>query len=89
MQPAPVEWYAASLQATMIAGLATLCGVLYSRYRKPYFLWWTIAWFFYSVRISAIFMFAFTELGIWLYVIQVAAGYTAVAMLWAAIVFFR
>lgn len=73
----------------MIAGLATLCGVLYSRYRKPYFLWWTIAWFFYSVRISAIFMFAFTELGIWLYVVQVAAGYTAVAMLWAAIVFFR
>jgi len=89
MHPAPVEWYAASVQAIIIAGLAALCGVLYSRYRKRYFLWWTIAWFFYSVRISAIFMFAFTEHGIWLYVVQVAAGYSAVALLWAAIVFSR
>jgi signal transduction histidine kinase len=89
MQPAPVEWYAASVQAIMIAALAALCGVLYSRYQKRYFLWWTIAWFFYSVRISAIFMFAFTEHSIWLYVVQVAAGYSAVALLWAAIVFSR
>jgi signal transduction histidine kinase len=41
------------------------------------------------VRISAIFMFAFTEHRIWLYVVQVAAGYSAVALLWAAIVFSR
>jgi signal transduction histidine kinase len=89
MQQAPVEWFAASLQAIIIAGLATLCGVLYSRYRKRYFLWWTIAWFFYSVRISAIFMFAFTEWTGWLFAMQVAAGYSAVALLWAAIVFAR
>jgi hypothetical protein len=45
LTPAPaVELHAALLQAAITAGLALLCGFLFSRYRKPYFGWWAIAW---------------------------------------------
>src|SRR5215207_7749778 len=44
LPPAPaVELHAALLQAAITAGLALLCGFLFSRYRKQYFGWWAIA----------------------------------------------
>ena len=41
------ELHAALLQAAVTLAVAVLCGVLYRRYRKPYFAWWAGAWALY------------------------------------------
>src|SRR5918993_911743 len=88
--PAPaVELHAALLQAAITAGLALLCGFLFSRYRKPYFGWWAIAWGLYFLRVVAITSFLHTSNWIWLYWHQVVTGWTALALLYAALVFSR
>jgi signal transduction histidine kinase len=88
--PAPaVELHAALLQAAITAGLALLCGFLFSRYRKPYFGWWAIAWSLYFLRVVAITSFLQTSDWIWLYWHQVVTGWTALALLYAALVFSR
>ena len=88
--PAPaVELHAALLQAAITAGLALLCGFLFSRYRKPYFGWWAIAWGLYFLRVVAISSFLHTSNWIWLYWHQVVTGWTALALLYAALVFSR
>jgi len=78
---------AALLQAVVIAALAALCGFLYSRYRKPYFRWWAGAWTLYLFRIGAIATFLVTRENAWLYWHQVLTGWTALALLYAALVF--
>jgi signal transduction histidine kinase len=88
--PAPaVELHAALLQAAITAGLALLCGFLFSRYRKPYFGWWALAWGLYFLRVVAITSFLHTSDWIWLYWHQVVTGWTALALLYAALVFSR
>jgi signal transduction histidine kinase len=88
--PAPaVELHAALLQAAITAGLALLCGFLFSRYRKPYFGWWAIAWGLYFLRVVAITSFLHTSNWIWLYWHQVVTGWTALALLYAALLFSR
>ena len=82
-----VELDAALLQATITAALAALCAFLYSRYRKPYFAWWAGAWGLYFLRIAAITSFLLTSQRIWLYWHQVVTGWTALALLYAALVF--
>jgi signal transduction histidine kinase len=82
-----VELDAALLQATITAALAVLCAFLYSRYRKPYFAWWAGAWGLYFLRIAAITSFLLTSHRIWLYWHQVVTGWTALALLYAALVF--
>ena len=90
LTPAPaVELHAALLQAAITAGLALLCGFLFSRYRKPYFGWWAIAWGLYFLRVIAITSFLHTSNWIWLYWHQVVTGWTALALLYAALVFSR
>ena len=90
LPPAPaVELHAALLQAAITAGLALLCGFLFSRYRKPYFGWWAIAWGLYFLRVVAITSFLHTSNWIWLYWHQVVTGWTALALLYAALVFSR
>ncbi len=91
MQPVlPVsEIQAALLQATITLGLVILCAWLYRQYRKPYFLWWAIAWGTYLLRIGAIVSFVFTNNRDWLYWHQVVTGWTALALLWAALIFSR
>ena len=42
------ELQAAFLQAAITAGLAVLCSILYFRFHKPYFLWWSLAWTLYQ-----------------------------------------
>ena len=64
-----------------------LCAFLYGRYRKPYFAWWAAAWGLYLVRIGAITSFLLTGSWIWLYWHQVVTGWTALALLYAALVF--
>ena len=92
MQVAPlptdaIELDAALLQAAITAALAALCAFLYSRYRKPYFAWWAGAWGLYFLRIAAITSFLLTSHRFWLYWHQVVTGWTALALLYAALVF--
>src|SRR6476469_10868918 len=82
-----IELDAAVLQATITLALAGLCGFLYTRYRKPYLAWWAGAWGLYFLRIAAITSFLLTSHRIWLYWHQVVTGWTALALLYAALVF--
>jgi signal transduction histidine kinase len=81
------EFHAALLQAVLTAAVALLCAYLYQRYRKPYFAGWAGAWALYVVRIGAITSFLLTGNWIWLYWHQVVTGWTALALLYAALVF--
>jgi signal transduction histidine kinase len=81
------ELQAAMLQAAITLGLVVLCLGLARRYRKPYFTWWAIAWAIYALRIGAISLFLITGARHWLYWHQVTTGWTALAILTAALIF--
>jgi signal transduction histidine kinase len=81
------ELAAAFLQAAITFGLVAVCGYMYVRYRKPYFALWALAWWLYSLRLGAIISFLATEEWGWLYWHQVTTGWTALALLWSALVF--
>jgi signal transduction histidine kinase len=83
----PVELDAALLQAAITTALAVLCAFLYGRYRKPYFAWWAASWGLYLLRIGAITSFLLTSERVWLFWHQVVTGWTALALLYAALVF--
>lgn len=85
--PPATELHAAVLLAAITLGLALLCGFLYRRYRKPYLGWWTLAWVLYLFRVGAIATFLASHRWSWLYWHQVLTGWTALALLWAALVF--
>lgn len=86
---ARTEFAAAALQTAITAALAVLCVFLYRRHGKPYFAWFAAAWTLYVVRLAAIGSFLVRGEREWLYVHQVATGLTALALLWAALVFSR
>lgn len=77
----------AILQTVVTVGLATVSWLLFRRYRKPYYAWWTVAWLLYSLRLGAIMQFLVTRHEPWLYWHQVLTGWTAVALLSAAFAF--
>lgn len=77
----------AYLQAIVTLGIAALCGFLWGRYRKPYFLVWAVAWSVFALRLGAIILFIHTGNPFWLYAHQVTTGWTALALLWAALLF--
>lgn len=83
------ELAAAYLQAAVTVALAVLCGYLHRRYRKPHFRAWALAWALYALRMGAIVSFMHTGASAWLYWHQVFTGWTALAFLWAAVVFWR
>jgi signal transduction histidine kinase len=83
------ELHAALLQATITLGLTVLCALLYHRYRKPYFFWWAVAWALYLCRMVAIFTYLATRDLFWLFAHQVVTGWTALSLLWGALVFSR
>ncbi|MDH4348271.1 MAG: histidine kinase [Gemmatimonadota bacterium] len=85
----PTELEAAILQAGITFGLTVLCGLLYRRYRKPYFKWWAVAWGLYVLRLGFMMAFLSTRDVAWLFWHQAATGWTAIALLWAALVFSR
>jgi len=85
--PSTLELAAAFLQAGVTLGLAGLFAFLYRRYRKPYFGWFALAWLLYVLRLGAIISFLLSRNRMWLYWHQVATGWTALALLWAALVF--
>jgi signal transduction histidine kinase len=82
-----IELDAALLQAAITVALATLCAFLFSRYRKPYLAWWAGAWALYFLRLAAITSFLLTSQRVWLYWHQVVTGWTALSLLYAALVF--
>jgi signal transduction histidine kinase len=81
------ELNAALLQAVITLGIAALCAFLFVQFRKRYFLWWSVAWGLYVLRIGAICGFLTTADEPWLYVHQVLTGWTALALLGAALTF--
>jgi len=81
------ELAAAYLQLAVTLGLVGLCAVLHRRYRKHYFGLWAIAWGVYALRLGAIVTFLHTGAPWWLFWHQVTTGWTALALLWAALVF--
>jgi signal transduction histidine kinase len=83
------ELHAAFLQAVITLALAGLCAFIYQRYRKPYFAWWAGAWGLYVLRVAAIVSFLLTSNWTWLYWHQVVSGWTALALLFAALAFSR
>ena len=81
------ELHPALLQGLVTAGTAAVCWFLYARYRRAPFLWWSVAWSLYAVRIGAIVAFLVGANFAWLFVHQILTGWTALALLWAALVF--
>lgn len=81
----PPELPPAVLQAAITAGLAVLFFVLHRRTRKPFFSWFSLAWSLYALRIGAIITFLRTEWFAWLYWHQILTGWTALALLGAAL----
>jgi signal transduction histidine kinase len=89
-QASPIaEIDAAVLQAVVTIGLTAVAAFLYRRYHKPYFAWFTVAFGLYVLRLGVIMAFLITEAWAWLYWHQVATGWTALALLWAAQLFSR
>jgi signal transduction histidine kinase len=83
------ELAATLLQGAITIGLAALCAHLYARYRRPWFGWFAVAWSVYVARLLCILSFLLSGERVWLYWHQVTTGWTALALLWSAIVFLR
>ena len=81
------ELHAALLQGLVTLGTGVFCWFLYARYRRDYFLWWSVAWSLYAVRITAIVAFLLGGNPAWLFAHQILTGWTALALLWAALTF--
>ncbi len=74
-------------QAVVTAGLAGFALVLYRRLREPWLAVWAAAWGLYTLRLGAIIALLATGNLTWLFWHQVATGWVALAILWAALVF--
>jgi len=83
------ELAATLLQGAITTGVAVLCAHLFARYRRPWFGWFALAWGVYVARLLCILSFLLSGQRVWLYWHQVTTGWTALALLWAALVFLR
>ena len=83
------ELHAALLQGIVTCGIAVACWAFYLRSRRRDFLWWTIAWSLYVLRIGAIVAFLRTRAPHWLFTHQVLTGTTALVLFWAAVTYSR
>ncbi|MBC8086785.1 MAG: GAF domain-containing sensor histidine kinase, partial [Phycisphaerae bacterium] len=83
------ELAATLLQGAITTGLAVLCAHLYVRFQRPWFGWFAVAWSVYVARLLCISLFLLSDQRVWLYWHQVTTGWTALVLLWAAIVFLR
>ena len=89
LSSAAPELSAALLQAAITGALAALAALLFEQSRKPWFAWWAGAWLLYLLRLGAIISFVLSGDRLWLYWHQVATGWVALGLLWAALVFSR
>jgi signal transduction histidine kinase len=83
------EFADAAFQAVITASLAIFALVLFHRLPQRWVAWWAAAWSLYVVRLLAILMYLATHDLAWLFWHQVATGWVALAILWAALVFSR
>jgi signal transduction histidine kinase len=83
------ELAATLLQGVVTVGLALLSAHFYQRFRRPWFAWFALAWAVYVLRLACISNFLLSNHKAWLYAHQVATGWTALALLWASLVFAR
>ncbi len=83
------EFAAALLLALIALGGAGYCSWLYSRFRKPYYAWWSVSWGLYALRVGVIIGFLRTQQSGWLFWHQVLTGWTALGLLAAGISFAR
>ena len=81
----PHEIAAGLLEGVVTLLLTLLCGALAARYHRIVFRWWTVAWSLYVLRIACILAFLRTANWNYLYLHQVVTGWTAVALLCAAL----
>lgn len=81
------ELHATLFQALITAGLCALTAALYVRYRRAYLRWWTVAWSLYLLRIGVIAAFLVAGDSRLLFAHQVLTGWTALALLWSALLF--
>jgi signal transduction histidine kinase len=81
------EFSAGVLEAAITAALAMLCTSIWQRTKAPYFGWWAVAFTLFLLRILVIVTFIATVDRRWLVLHQVMTGWTALALLWAAVVF--
>ncbi|HEY4320268.1 MAG TPA: sensor histidine kinase [Gemmatimonadales bacterium] len=79
----------AAFQAVITAGLAVFALVLYRRLPQRWVAWWAAAWGLYVLRLGAIILYLITGDLVWLFWHQVATGWVALTILWAALVFSR
>src|SRR4051812_47785573 len=77
----------ALLQGAVTLGTAALCWYLFGRYRRRDVFWWAVAWSLYVLRLGAIVAFLVSGTQGWLFAHQVLTGWTALALLWAALTF--
>jgi signal transduction histidine kinase len=88
--PAPSPELAdAAFQAVITAMLAVFALVLFRRIQQRWVAWWAAAWGLYVLRLGAIMLYLVTGNLVWLFGHQVATGWVALAILWAALVFSR
>jgi signal transduction histidine kinase len=83
------DFAATLLQGVVTTGVAALCAHLWVRYRRPWFGLFAVAWSVYVARLFCILCFLLSGKRVWLYWHQVTTGWTALALLWAALVFWR
>lgn len=83
------EFAAALLLALIALGSAGYCAWLFSRFRKPYYAWWSASWLLYAVRVGVIIGFLHTQQSGWLFWHQVLTGWTALGFLAAGLSFAR
>lgn len=83
------EFAAALLLALVALGGAGYSAWLYTRFRKPYYAWWSATWMLYALRVGVIIGFIRTQQSGWLFWHQVLTGWTALGFLAAGISFAR
>jgi len=83
----PLEVSLGVFQAAVTFAICGLFLVLAVTYRKRYFGIWAAAWGLYVARLCAIALFIVSRDDRWLFVHQVATGWTSLLLLWAAVVF--
>lgn len=88
-ETAAADIAAAFLQGAVTVALALLCAHLWRVYRKRHYIVWSIAWAVYTLRIGAIVSFLVSGDPVWLFWHQVTTGWTALALLYGALIVAR
>ncbi len=84
-----IELAALGFQALITLLLAIVHLALFAQGRARYHGAWGCAWLFYAARLVMISVFLVTRQPVWLFAHQAATGFTALFLLWGALLFSR